>query len=350
MATIVGSEYNDNDTFNNGAFRPRLVGYNNSRDSIYGRAGNDILDGLSGADFMYGGSGNDQYYVDSYGDDIIEYANEGLDTVFSSSNHYLRDNVEHLTLTGTAAISGHGNSSINVMKGNSANNTLKGFGGNDFLYDQGGKDTLVGGYGNDYYYLTDPGDVITENADEGNADAVLVSFDYILGNNLEKLSLLDGFKGIGNSLNNVIFGNSKDNTLEGQGGSDTLQGGTGGDRLVGGTGSDRLVGYGGASYEFDTLTGGSDGWLPARDTFVLRHNSDVAYRGTGNALITDWQGGVDKIELRSGFMYILEGGNFSVGASALDTGIYFMNGSTKDLIGVIQDSTNISFSRDAVFV
>lgn len=48
-------------------------------------------------------------------------------------------NLENLTLIGTAAINGTGNTSNNILAGNGANNTLSGLGGNDtFLYSRGG--------------------------------------------------------------------------------------------------------------------------------------------------------------------------------------------------------------------
>jgi Ca2+-binding RTX toxin-like protein len=54
----------------------------------------------------------------------------------------LGNNVENLTLTGTSAINGTGNSQNNVMTGNSANNSLTG---------GAGIDTLIGGAGADTY-------------------------------------------------------------------------------------------------------------------------------------------------------------------------------------------------------
>jgi Ca2+-binding RTX toxin-like protein len=58
---IKGTQFNDNDTNNNGQFRPSLVGTNQA-DRINGFAGNDILSGLGGNDYLNGGIGNDQLY------------------------------------------------------------------------------------------------------------------------------------------------------------------------------------------------------------------------------------------------------------------------------------------------
>ena len=49
---INGTQFDDNNTNNNGQFRPSLVGTNQA-DSIYAQAGNDILSGLGGNDDLW---------------------------------------------------------------------------------------------------------------------------------------------------------------------------------------------------------------------------------------------------------------------------------------------------------
>jgi Ca2+-binding RTX toxin-like protein len=129
--TLIGSA--ENDTING-------LGGN---DVLIGAAGNDAIDGGADADAMVGGAGDDTYVVDNAGDAVIENAGEGTDTVQSSISTTLSANVENLTLTGAAPISGSGNAAGNVITGNSGDNILTGLGGADTIYGGAGFDTAV---------------------------------------------------------------------------------------------------------------------------------------------------------------------------------------------------------------
>jgi Ca2+-binding RTX toxin-like protein len=137
-------------------------------DNLLGGAGNDTLDGGIDADAMTGGFGNDTYVLDNAGDTVVEASGGGTDTVQSSLNYSLGMDVENLTLTGSAAIDGTGNTLDNLITGNEANNVLTGGDGTDTLLGNGGDDTLVlsnvasigqvdGGSGTDWLQLTAPG-------------------------------------------------------------------------------------------------------------------------------------------------------------------------------------------------
>ena len=53
-------------------------------DRLIGGNGNDRLNGGGARDLMVGGNGNDWYTSDNPNDRIVETANGGIDTIFSS--------------------------------------------------------------------------------------------------------------------------------------------------------------------------------------------------------------------------------------------------------------------------
>ena len=260
-----------------------IVG-NAAANALAGLAGNDTLDGGGDADLMAGGTGNDIYVVDNAGDLIIELANEGTDLVRSAVSHTLAPNVENLTLTGTAAINGSGNTLANVITGNGAANLLDG---------GTGADTLIGGAGNDTYVVDNALDVVTENANEGT-DLVNAAVSFTLANNLENLTLTGtaAINGTGNALDNVLTGNSGNNTLTGLAGNDTLDGGSGGtDVLAGGLGNDMyVVNRATGITVIESANEGTDS-VRASVTYTLGNNLEnltltgvAAINGTGNTL------------------------------------------------------------------
>ena len=131
---------------------------------ITGNTGNNVLDGKGGADTLAGGLGNDTYVVDA-SDSLVEASGGGTDLVRADFTYTLSttQEIENLTLYGTAAINGTGNTLGNVITGNSGINTLSGLagndtilglGGNDFLAGGSGTDTLTGGLGNDTFVFS----------------------------------------------------------------------------------------------------------------------------------------------------------------------------------------------------
>ena len=211
-----------------------LDGTGNAQDNtLLGNAGNNVLDGGAGVDTLIGGAGDDRYAVDDAGDVVVEAAGEGEDTVLSAISYTLGSDLEHLSLTGNAAIDGTGNDVDNQLLGNSAANVLTGGDGDDRLDGAGGADTLVGGLGDDRYLVDDAGDVVTEATGEGT-DQVDASVSHTLAGEVERLTLTGSadIDGTGNTLANVITGNDGANVLTGGGGIDTLLGGAGDDRLV----------------------------------------------------------------------------------------------------------------------
>jgi Ca2+-binding RTX toxin-like protein len=214
---------------------------NTLANTITGTVGNNLLDGAAGADSLSGLDGDDVYIVDNGGDLVIEALAAGTDEVFAMVSHTLAVNVEYLTLGGSAAINGAGNSLDNRLIGNDAGNKLSGgagddllmgYAGNDRLAGGVGADTLKGGSGDDTYEIDSSLDSIVEASTlASEIDTVLSLVDWTLGANLENLTLLgtNAVDGTGNSLRNTLLGNGAANVLDGGAGFDTLTGGAGAD-------------------------------------------------------------------------------------------------------------------------
>ena len=114
----------------------------------------------------------------------------------------------------------------------------------------GAANTLTGGAGDDWYTVSVVGDIVIENAGEGN-DTIYTSLSQlILPQNVEQLRYVgattNAFIGTGNELNNIIIGRGGADQLYGRAGNDNLRGSGGNDRIVGGTGVD-TAGYTGQS-------------------------------------------------------------------------------------------------------
>ncbi len=276
--TLTGTEA----TTGTGTAGDNVLTGNSAANTLTGLAGNDTLDGWLGSDTLVGGTGNDTYVVDNIGDVVVENAGEGTDTVQSSITYTLCDNLENLTLIGTDAINGTGNSLDNILIGNASGNTLTGGVGNDTLDGGAGADNLLGGIGNDAYMVENVGDIVVENAGEGT-DTVQSSITYTLGDNLENLTLTgtSSINGTGNALANILTGNSYANILNGGTGADTMAGGGGDDTYLVDNVGDVIVENSGAGSDWVQV--GFDYTLGANvENLLLTGSANL--NGSGNAL------------------------------------------------------------------
>lgn len=172
--------------------------------------GDDQLTGGTGHTRMEGGNGNDLYVVASARDRVVERADGGNDTVWTTVDYALTAHVETVRL-GAGEL---------TVRGNVLDNRMVGSDGADRLFGGAGDDSIQGGAGDDQ-----------------------------------------------------LYGDSGNDTLQGGDGADWMEGGTGDDMLVGGAGADRLLGSAGrdtleGGSGDDLLTGGS-----GADMFLFRADS-----------------------------------------------------------------------------
>ena len=332
--------YNGNDTVWAWGGNDVVYGGNNldwlfggdGHDALYGRAGDDWLGGDKGNDYLDGGAGNDRmeggrdndiYIVEDEGDRVIEYANEGIDTISVyleqfSRNYGMPDHVENLHIFGDYRRYGP---DVNSVFGNNLSNHITLRSSSWYrVYGFGGDDTIIG-------------------HDTG----------------------LDFF-----------FGGNGNDTLDGKGNDDEIRGGHGHDRLIGGFGNDHLFGdhgndivQGGANHDYlvgydprsntlskddvDILEGGG-----GRDTFALahhssdpRHNRNPYAQGAGYGVIEDFNRFEDTINLtHSGgkSAFSLGVGDYDGDGRRDDTAIYY-GSHFNALIGVVKNNTGLSLNH-----
>jgi Ca2+-binding RTX toxin-like protein len=302
-----------------GVANTNLTG-NELGNSLAGNAGNNILDGGTGADSMAGGTGDDVYVVDNAGDEVTESLNQGNDKVLSSVNYTLTDNVEQLTLTGTA-LTGIGNTLNNTLIGNAQANTLDG---------GLGADVMQGGLGNDVYIVDNVGDIVVENVNEG-VDTIQTAVSYTLSANVEN-GVLTG------ALNTNLTGNELANSLVGNDGNNVLDGGAGADTMAGGAGDDTYFVDNVGDLVTESVNQGNDKVLSSVN-YTLTDNVEqltltgAAVTGTGNAL--------NNTLIGNGQANTLDGG---LGADAMQGGlgddVYIVDNTADRVVEVVDEGTD----------
>lgn len=270
-------------------------------DQLFGRAGNDLIDGAHGRDIMSGGAGDDIFVVDDAGDQVVESISAGTDHVRAFVTYTLAQNVEGLSLQGSASLDGTRNSLNNHLTGNTGDNRLDGGVGADIMEGLAGSDT---------YTVDDVGDTVVETLSAGT-DEVRSQVSYRLSDYVENLTLVGNgaADGTGNSLNNLILGTSDANHIHGLDGDDTLNAGDGNDIISGGSDNDIFIGGGGidtADFAGDAsalvylrLSGPQNTWQ-GRDSFtgienLGGSNSFDRFFGDDAANILDGRSGDDKL-------------------------------------------------------
>ena len=267
-------------------------------DRIFAGAGNDTVYGGSGADTIRGGIGND----------IIMGGSPGLKFPIPLFGHELPTDLGPRP----PLIDDLGDE----LRSGAGNDTVTGGSGADTVFGGAGDDSVMGGIG------------------------------------------ADGLNG--NTGNDTIDGGTGDDTIRGGFGNDVLTGGLGDDHVIGGQGDDTLTGVD-ASTENpgqlarDTFTGGL-----GQDRFILGDANTIFYDDSqvqfiqpppanepppSYGLITDFQLGLDVIQLNGSVSYALRAVELS--GDAFGLGIYFdadrqeVTGA-EQLIGIIQSDDDLT--------
>ncbi|PHV50740.1 hypothetical protein CSQ91_06165 [Janthinobacterium sp. BJB301] len=180
-----------------------------------GTAGADVINGSAGADLLEGLGGDDTYYVNHGGDFIVERGNGGSDTVYTSVDYKVADNVENVRLIGSGL----------TVTGSAYNNNV-------FYVDTPGGNVLDGGgTGNTLNYASATAGVTATFAPVGGpmigrpgAD-VLANFNIVIGSKFDDVLT-------GNEVKNILFGGLGNDTFHGGKGDDTLAGAQGNDTYL----------------------------------------------------------------------------------------------------------------------
>ncbi|MFO0796475.1 MAG: Ig-like domain-containing protein [Gemmataceae bacterium] len=287
-----------------------------------GGGGSDTLAGGGGADTLVGGTGDDWLRAVA-GDDVL-LGGDGNDTLRAGAGNdrVFGDAGNDSIVGGSGTDSLFGGAGDDTIVGGSGSDTLDGGAGNDSLVGGGGGDLLLGGDGDDTLRAGSGGDELLGGA--GNDSLV------------------------GGSGADSLDGGGGDDSLFGGGGADTILGGAGNDALDGGDGDDVFLGWGGVFVD-DVLAGGG-----GYDQVVNPGESgglSLAYFGPdlGIEEIAGAAGAADQHVAGTAAANVLNfsqtsltsllyvdgrGGNDSITASALTSGMRYVGGGGGDLFAV----------------
>lgn len=113
----------------------------------------NILTSNTGIDTLIGGAGNETFIVNNSADVIIANPNAASNTVLSSVDFVLPEDLNNLTLIGSANLIATGNRYDDILTGNAGYDTLIASSGDDTLVSGTGGGIMIAGIGNDTFVL-----------------------------------------------------------------------------------------------------------------------------------------------------------------------------------------------------
>ena len=232
-------------------------------DTISGGSGHDFLDGMIGDDKLSGGNGDDVLHGGVGADKLDGGAGYDMASYYYAKSRVVANLANSKSNTGDAQ--GDTYSSIEDLAGSQYSDTLTGDIGNNFIAGNKGNDKLYGGDGNDTLVGGSGADGL--DGGKGIDTASYAGASAGVTANLAKSSSNAGTDAVGDTYVSI-------ENLIGSAYADKLTGNTGVNRIDGGKGNDMLTGGAGA------------------DDFVFA-------KGYGKDTITDFQNGIDDIDLRS---------------------------------------------------
>ena len=223
-------------------------------DTLHGLAGNDTLFGGEGNDLIFAGEGDD-FVGGGAGNDTIR-GSDGNDTIYGGLGD---DNIG-------------GGAGDDLIYGAAGRNTIWAGLGNDTVQGGSGSDTIYGGVGRNRLFGNEGDDLII-----GGASGDLIGGGA--GNDTIR----------GGQHNDTIYGGLGNDNIGGGAGNDVIFGSTGNNTIWGGVGNDTIVAGAGR----EVMNGG-----PGADVFMFNSAAQIGI-GAARDVITDFQSGVDDIDLRA---------------------------------------------------
>jgi Ca2+-binding RTX toxin-like protein len=239
VENVIASSYWGGTLKGNSAANHLTGGINAS--TLMGRGGDDVLDGTLGR-------ADTASYAEAANGVAVDLTISGPQNTGEGSDTLIL--IENLT----------GSAFADTLKGSSGDNVLIGGAGDDMLIGRGGANRLDGGDGFDTVSYEDMAASVRVDLSVTGSQYTGVSSDWLI--NIERV--------VGSAFADTLIGNAGANALSGAGGNDLLTGGLG----------------------RDTLTGGAD-----RDVFDFNALADSAVGAPSRDVITDFQRGLDDIDL-----------------------------------------------------